>query len=72
MKSKATTLLMTAALIGSLTLTSCKKNWVCTCNTAGNTTTHEIDDQTLLNAKAKCDSYNSTVLGVTTSCTLNN
>ena len=65
-------ILLLAAYISMATLSSCKKDWVCTCSTGGNTVNHQINDQTYLNAKSTCDSYNSTVLGVTTSCTLNN
>jgi hypothetical protein len=71
MKLKSTIILF-AAFSSMITMSSCKKDWVCTCNTAGQTTNHEIDDETLLNAKSKCDSYQGTTLGVTTSCNLNN
>jgi hypothetical protein len=64
------TLILLGALAGSVTLSSCKKDWVCTCNTSGTTVNHEIDDETLLNARSKCKSYEGTVLGVTTSCSL--
>ena len=51
-------------------LSSCKKDWSCLCtNQDGNQTSTEINNETLLDARAKCKSmdYNVTVGGVTTS-----
>ncbi len=69
MKSKLT--LMIFAVVAVTSFSSCKKDWTCTCNTSGQTTNHSIDNETLLNARSKCKSYEGSVLGVTTSCTLN-
>ncbi len=69
MKNKLFILLVSGITV--ISFSSCKKNWVCTCNTSGQTTNHEIDNETLLNARSKCKSYEGSVLGVTTVCNLN-
>jgi len=68
MKSKYFYLIF--CFVSTFTFSSCKKDWVCSCQTAGQTTNHEIDNETLLNARAKCKSYEGSVLGVTTTCAL--
>ncbi len=57
-------------LIISAGFSSCKKDWSCSCTDQnGNTTSVAINDQTILNARNKCQdlNYNHTVLGITTS-----
>ena len=68
MKTKAIFSLL--GIMVMLEFSSCKKDWVCQCNTSGQTTNHEIDNETLLNARSKCKSYEGSVLGVTTTCSL--
>ncbi|MBS1593335.1 MAG: hypothetical protein JST76_05855 [Bacteroidetes bacterium] len=69
MKNKLFILIVSAIAVTSFS--SCKKDWTCTCDTSGQTTNHEIDNETLLNARSKCKSYEGSVLGVTTTCHLN-
>jgi hypothetical protein len=63
-------LIVAVAMLGLVILSSCQRDWNCQCtDQSGNITSHEIDNQTLLNARSKCSSmdYNTTVLGITTS-----
>ena len=68
---KIKTLLFCAAVVGMSFMSSCKKDWDCQCNTNGAITNHTINNETLLNARSKCKSYESSVAGITTSCSLN-
>lgn len=68
MKNKLFILIVSAIAVTSFS--SCKKDWACECNTSGQTTTHEIDNETLINARNKCKSYEGSVLGVTTTCSI--
>lgn len=72
---KLKTILFIGAVCSLSFMSSCKKDWSCQCTTSGSsgngvTTSHEIDDETLLNARAKCKSYEGSVGGVSTSCSL--
>ncbi len=61
-----TSVILSAALF-MLSLCSCHKDWVCSCtDQSGNYSSKEIDNETLLNARAKCKSmnYDYYVLGV--------
>ncbi|MFN5786868.1 MAG: hypothetical protein ACK457_12955 [Flavobacteriia bacterium] len=56
-----------------LGLASCKKDYTCECTTTGGGTT--ITQSTTVNgtkkdAKAACENGSSTVLGITTTCTI--
>lgn len=57
-------------IYGLSTLSSCKKDWDCQCNTNGTITNNEIDNETLLNARDKCKSEGGSIAGVTTTCSL--
>lgn len=58
---KTTKIILGIALIGLGTLTSCKKNYTCTCRTVvatGTVTeTHNIDNAYLTDAKRSCNNY---------------
>lgn len=66
--------ILAIALLASASLTSCKKNYTCTCTTvvgAGSVnSTHSIDNATLVAAKRSCNNYeneaNSSLPGSTT------
>ncbi len=69
-------IIMLFAVVGITTFSSCKKDWVCGCTDQdGNKSNHEIKDEKLLDARAKCKAmdYDNTVLGIHTSqsCSLN-
>jgi hypothetical protein len=58
-------------IVGILTLPSCKKNWNCSCTSgSGAVTNHEIQDQTLLNAKAQCNSMSYSNAIASQNCSL--
>jgi hypothetical protein len=64
---KSIVILGVIALAG---FSSCKKDWTCLCtDQSGNQSSTLINDETLLNARAKCKSmdYSTTIGGVTTS-----
>jgi len=73
MKTIKTIVLIALAGI-SLTFTSCKKNYTCTCTTVVGTSsadeTHSIDNATYTDAKNSCNNYqdqaNNTLPGGTT------
>ena len=53
---------------------SCKRDFVCTCtDQSGNKVPTDIQNETLLNARAKCKSmdYSSPGLGLSKTCSLN-
>ena len=68
------TIFIAIALIGTVTFTSCKKNYTCTCTTvvggASTTETHDLGDETHHDAQNSCDNYqtqaNSSLPGGTT------
>ena len=60
---------------GLMAMSSCQRDWVCTCTDQnGNVTNHAINNELLINARTKCRNmgYSTTVGGVTTSedCTI--
>ena len=60
---------------GLLMMSSCERDWVCTCtDQSGNVSNHDINNELLINARSKCRDmgYSHTVGGITTSedCTL--
>lgn len=61
------------AVIAMVGLNSCKKDWSCQCtNQNGSTTSTAINNETLLNARAKCKDMNSSnsILGTSETCSL--
>jgi hypothetical protein len=61
-----------ALAIGLLTISSCKKDWSCSCynSTLNVTTSTPINNETLLNARSKCkDMQSSSGIGSVT-CSL--
>ena len=66
-------LLYSTVLILSITMgfSSCKKDWSCLCtDQTGNTTSFAINNETLLNARAKCKDMNSSTGATSESCSL--
>ena len=57
------------AAIALLALASCKKDYTCECETLGIKSTTTIND-TKKNATESCESGSGTVLGITTTCTI--
>ena len=63
-------LIVILGVIAMAGFSSCKKDWSCVCtNQDGNQSSTLINNETLLNARAKCKSmdYSTTIAGVTTS-----
>ena len=51
--------------------TSCKKDWSCSCtDQSGNSTSTAINNETLINARAKCKDMSFTVGAASESCSL--
>jgi hypothetical protein len=71
MKKKATysVVLITLVLLG---LTSCTKDWTCTCKSLGYTIPSTITDKTHKDAKVDCDNAENTYkfVDASASCTL--
>ena len=67
---KIKSIIFIGAVCGLSFFSSCKKDWACQCNTNGVVTSHEIDNETLLDARAKCKSYEGSFGGVSTTCSL--
>ena len=52
-------------------LTSCKKDWSCQCtDQSGNSTSFAINNETLLNARAKCKNMDYSTGATSESCSL--
>ena len=70
-------LFICAVLFMAASLSSCKKNWTCTCTAAGQSTqTYPIDGTTQSAATSSCNSYGTSLtaasLGTATySCSVN-
>ena len=55
----------------SMSFTSCKKDWSCSCtDQSGNTTSTAINNETLLDARAKCKDMSYSVGAASESCSL--
>ena len=54
-----------------MSFTSCKKDWSCSCTDQnGNSVSTAINNETLLNARAKCKNMDFNVGGLSESCSL--
>lgn len=58
--------------LGSLTLTSCKKDWTCECTVFGQTGSDVIKDKTKKDAKAECQKNedDGSAFGIPVNCKL--
>lgn len=59
------------AVIGMVSLASCKKDYNCECTTGDQTaivTNNTIENKTLKDAKKECEDKSGTALGVTRTC----
>jgi len=66
-------ILLASTLLVMITtgFTSCKKDWSCSCTDQnGNTTSIAINNETLLNARAKCKNMDYSVGVASESCAL--
>ena len=65
---KKVSLVLGVLFLMTLALSSCKKEYTCTCTMSGVSTDFTIAKTTKSDAKTKCESLN--VVGVTTGCAL--
>lgn len=59
------------AVVGMVSLASCKKDYNCECTTGDTTaivTNNTIENKTLKDAKKECEGRSGTALGVTRTC----
>ena len=59
------------AVVGLVSLASCKGNYTCECKTGGDNaivTTSEIKNKTLSEANTACESKSGSALGITKTC----
>jgi hypothetical protein len=63
-------LILGAFAIGGLFMTSCKKDYTCTCNTLGVETKNPIKDASKKEAQDTCDKMNESAKIVNGSCKL--
>ncbi len=66
-------ILFTTTMVVTLCLSfsSCKKDWSCACtDQSGNKTSTAINNETLLDARAKCKDMQYNVGGLSTTCSL--
>jgi hypothetical protein len=66
------TILMSALFVLVISgFSSCKKDWSCSCTDQnGNSTSTAINNETLLNARAKCKNMDFNVGGASETCAL--
>jgi hypothetical protein len=68
---KKTVLGTTMVVMLLMGFSSCKKDWSCSCtDQSGNTTSTAINNETLLDARAKCKNMDYTVGAASESCSL--
>lgn len=59
------------AVVGMVSLASCKKDYTCECTTGNETalvTSSTVKNKTLKDAKKACENGSGTAFGVTTTC----
>jgi hypothetical protein len=71
MKMKKILLASALMITISMAFTSCKKDWSCSCTDQnGNSTSTAINNETLLNARAKCKDMSFTIGAASENCSL--